>query len=91
MIFLHLLVLYVFSFCFSETISETKRFLQTEEQQVDETDEQFEERVLNKRAYQMFTVVRSKLQSTEQITFTEMCYRNSRKQVRMKPAFSICS
>lgn len=53
----------------------------TEEQQVDETDEQFEERVLNKRAYQMFTVVRSKLQTTEQITFTEMCHRNSRKQV----------
>lgn len=51
------------------------------EQQVDETDEQFEERVLNKRAYQMFTVVRGKLQHTEQITFSEMCHRNSRKQV----------
>lgn len=48
---------------------------------MDETDEQFEERVLNKRAYQMFTVVRSKLQNANQITFSEMCHRNSRKQV----------
>lgn len=48
---------------------------------MDETDEQFEERVLNKRAYQMFTVVRSKLQHANQITFSEMAHRNSRKQV----------
>lgn len=50
---------------------------------MDETDEQFEERVLNKRAYQMFTVVRQKLQNTDQITLTEMCYRNSKKQVSL--------
>lgn len=55
---------------------------QEDEQQVDESDEQFEERVLNKRAYQMFTVVRSKLKNTNQITLTEMCFRNTRKQVR---------
>jgi cohesin complex subunit SCC1 len=55
-----------------------------EEQQQDETDEQFEERVLNKRAYQMFTVVRSKLESTNQITLTEMCYRNTKKQASQK-------
>ncbi|XP_022921081.1 double-strand-break repair protein rad21 homolog [Onthophagus taurus] len=55
-----------------------------DEQQVDESDEQFEERVLNKRAYQMFTVVRKKLQNTNQITTTEMCYRNNRKQASQK-------
>ncbi|EEZ99261.1 double-strand-break repair protein rad21 homolog isoform X1 [Tribolium castaneum] len=55
-----------------------------EEQQQDETDEQFEERVLNKRAYQMFTVVRSKLDTTNQITLTEMCHRNTKKQAAQK-------
>ncbi|XP_063909003.1 double-strand-break repair protein rad21 homolog isoform X2 [Zophobas morio] len=55
-----------------------------EEQQQDETDEQFEERVLNKRAYQMFTVVRSKLATTNQITLTEMCYKNNKKQAAQK-------
>lgn len=55
--------------------------LQAEEQQVDETDEQFEERVLNKRAYQMFTVVRQKLQQQDQLTLSDMCHRNTKKQV----------
>lgn len=51
---------------------------------MDETDEQFEERVLNKRAYQMFMVVRNKLHATEVITLSEMCHRNSRKQVFLR-------
>ncbi|KAJ8909811.1 hypothetical protein NQ315_015304, partial [Exocentrus adspersus] len=55
-----------------------------EEQQVDETDEQFEERVLNKRAYQMFTVVRQKLQQQDQLTLSEMCHRNNKKQAAQK-------
>ncbi|KAI4459377.1 scc1 / rad21 family member [Holotrichia oblita] len=55
--------------------------LSSDEQQVDESDEQFEERVLNKRAYQMFTIVRRKLQHSNQITLTEMCHRNTRKQL----------
>lgn len=63
-------------------------FLETadpaDEQQVDESDEQFEERVLNKRAYQIFTVVRNKLQNSKQITLTEMCHRSSRKQAAQK-------
>lgn len=63
-------------------------FLETtdpaDEQQVDESDEQFEERVLNKRAYQIFTVVRTKLQNAKQITLTEMCHRSSRKQAAQK-------
>ncbi|KAJ8985324.1 hypothetical protein NQ317_008354 [Molorchus minor] len=57
---------------------------QTEEQQVDETDEQFEERVLNKRAYQMFTVVRQRLQQSDQLTLSEMCHRNNKKQAAQK-------
>ncbi|KAK9739426.1 Conserved region of Rad21 / Rec8 like protein [Popillia japonica] len=56
----------------------------SDEQQVDESDEQFEERVLNKRAYQMFTIVRRKLQHSNQITLTEMCHRNTRKQAAQK-------
>lgn len=58
---------------------------QVEEQQQDETDEQFEERVLNKRAYQMFNVVRAKLDHTDKITLTEMCYKNNKKQVSLFP------
>ncbi|KAJ8960631.1 hypothetical protein NQ318_013923 [Aromia moschata] len=55
-----------------------------EEQQVDETDEQFEERVLNKRAYQMFIGVRQRLQQLETITLSEMCHRNTKKQAAQK-------
>lgn len=46
-----------------------------------ETDEQFEERVLNKRAFQVFTTVRTKLQQSDQLYFSDMCHRHSRKQV----------
>lgn len=48
---------------------------------VDETDEQFEERVLNKRAYQMFLVVKQKFNSSDTINLSDMCYRNRKKQV----------
>lgn len=48
---------------------------------VDETDEQFEERVLNKRAYQMFLVVKQKFHSAETIILSDMCHRNKKKQV----------
>lgn len=65
-------------------------YFQTEEQQQDETDEQFEERVLNKRAYQMFTVVRQRLQNTSQITLTEMCFKNTKKQVNLFFIYFLC-
>lgn len=52
-----------------------------EEQLVDETDEQFEERVLNKRAAQMFSAVKSKVNRDEQIYLSDMTLRNTRKQV----------
>lgn len=58
--------------------------LQAEEQQVDETDEQFEERVLNKRAYQLFLTVRGRLQQNNQMTLSEICLRNKRKQAAQK-------
>lgn len=51
------------------------------EQLVDETDEQFEERVLNKRAAQMFSVVKSKLHRADHLYLSEMTVRNTRKQV----------
>lgn len=55
--------------------------LQQEEQQVDETYEQFEERVLNKRAAHMYQVIKSKLDGKDRLTLGEMSYKNSRKQV----------
>nr|CAD7443281.1 unnamed protein product [Timema bartmani] len=52
-----------------------------EEQQVDETYEQFEERVLNKRAGHMYHIVKSKLNRSDKLFLSEMVHRNNRKQV----------
>lgn len=54
-----------------------------DEQLVDETDEQFEERVLNKRAAQMFSHVKSKISRHEQLYLSDMTVRNTRKQVNI--------
>lgn len=54
---------------------------QQEEQQVDETYEQFEERVLNKRAAHMYHVIKSKLDTKDKLTLSEMAFKNNRKQV----------
>ncbi|KAK7084536.1 Double-strand-break repair protein rad21 [Halocaridina rubra] len=60
-----------------------------EEQADDETYEQFEERVVNKRAAQMFHIIRKKLGHTRSnrqktIPFSEFVIRNNRKQVAQK-------
>lgn len=55
-----------------------------EEQLADETYEQFEERVLNKRAAAMYHLVRAKLQMSSQIPFSEMAVRNNKKQVNQR-------
>lgn len=55
-----------------------------DEQQEDETDEQFEERVLNKRAQQMFTSIKSKMLDRETLWLSEMTVRNNKKQVGCK-------
>ncbi|XP_015590228.1 double-strand-break repair protein rad21 homolog isoform X2 [Cephus cinctus] len=55
-----------------------------EEQQIDETYEQFEERVLNKRAAHMYHVIKSKLDTKDRLTFSEMAYKNNRKQAAQK-------
>jgi cohesin complex subunit SCC1 len=52
-----------------------------EEQMVDESIEQFEERVLNKRAAQLFVTVRAKLIKEDKILLSDMTYRNTKKQV----------
>jgi len=54
-----------------------------EEQQTDETYEQYEERVLNKRAVHMYHILKGKLDLNPQrpMFFSEMTHRNSRKQV----------
>lgn len=46
-----------------------------------ETDEQFEERVLNKRAAQMFLAVRARMQKVDSLYLSEMTIKNNRKQV----------
>lgn len=53
-----------------------------DEQMENETDEQFEERVLNKRAAQMFVSVRARMQKVDSIYLSEMTVKNNRKQVR---------
>lgn len=48
---------------------------------MDETIEQFEERVLNKRAAQMFLSVKSRLLKADHMMLSEMTHRNNKKQV----------
>ncbi|XP_055681206.1 double-strand-break repair protein rad21-like protein 1 [Lutzomyia longipalpis] len=55
-----------------------------EEQLENETDEQFEERVLNKRAAQLFIAVKRKLLKSDSIMLSEMTFRNSKKQAAQK-------
>lgn len=54
-----------------------------------ETDEQFEERVLNKRAAQMFVTVRARLNKQDQLLLSDMTYRNNRKQVDSQRCISL--
>lgn len=52
------------------------------EREAGETDEQFEERVLNRRAAQLFAVMKPKLAEGLQLSFNELAPRhNNRKQV----------
>lgn len=52
------------------------------EREAGETDEQFEERVLNRRAAQLFAVMKPKLSAGLQLSFTDLAPRhNNRKQV----------
>lgn len=55
-----------------------------EEQMVDESIEQFEERVLNKRAAQLFVNIRAKLQKQDKIFLSDISYRNTKKQAAQK-------
>lgn len=55
-----------------------------DEQMENETDEQFEERVLNKRAAQMFVQVRNRLQKNDTLMLSDMTHRNTRKQAAQK-------
>ncbi|EFX68066.1 putative RAD21 [Daphnia pulex] len=55
-----------------------------DEQLADETYEQFEERVLNKRAATMYNLVRAKMQLSDSIPFSDMAFRNNKKQVAQK-------
>ncbi|XP_049870628.1 double-strand-break repair protein rad21 homolog isoform X2 [Pectinophora gossypiella] len=55
------------------------------EREAGETDEQFEERVLNRRAAQLFTAMRPKLAAGLELSFSDLAPRhNNRKQVAQK-------
>ncbi|XP_063386345.1 double-strand-break repair protein rad21 homolog [Cydia fagiglandana] len=55
------------------------------EREAGETDEQFEERVLNRRAAQLFAAMRPKLAAGLQLAFSDLAPRhNNRKQVAQK-------
>nr|XP_043070046.1 double-strand-break repair protein rad21 homolog [Drosophila bipectinata] len=49
-----------------------------------ETDEQFEERVLNKRAAQLFIDVKTHLTAKDNMTLSQLTLGNSRKQAAQK-------
>lgn len=55
-----------------------------DQQGVDETVEQFEERVLNKRAASLFGNVRKRLQNRDCLYLSEMTVRNNKKQAAQK-------
>ncbi|XP_018782790.1 PREDICTED: double-strand-break repair protein rad21 homolog [Bactrocera latifrons] len=55
-----------------------------EEQLENETDEQFEERVLNKRAAQLFYTVKSRLIKQDCLILSALTVNNSRKQAAQK-------
>ncbi|EDV98802.1 GH13400 [Drosophila grimshawi] len=55
-----------------------------DEQMENETDEQFEERVLNKRAAQLFVDVRVHFNNNDHLTLSQLTVRNSRKQAAQK-------
>lgn len=55
-----------------------------DEQMENETSEQFEERVLNKRAAQLFYAVRSRMVKQECLVLSEITVKNSRKQAAQK-------
>lgn len=56
-------------------------YFQHEEQATDETTEQFEERVLNKRAAQFYKIVRAKMQHMDKLYLSDLTHGSNRKQV----------
>ncbi|KAL1416847.1 hypothetical protein MTO96_027445 [Rhipicephalus appendiculatus] len=55
-----------------------------EEQLADETYEQFEERILNKRTVHMLHMIRSPLEAGRQVRFSDIARGSNRKQVAQK-------
>nr|XP_018899724.1 PREDICTED: double-strand-break repair protein rad21 homolog isoform X2 [Bemisia tabaci] len=56
-----------------------------DEQAVDETIEQFEERVLNKRASQLYHLIKTKYdQGVDKLCLSDLTHRNNRKQAAQK-------
>lgn len=56
--------------------------LKIEEQQAPhETDEQYEERVMNKRANQLYHTIKIRFAQKENLVFDDLTYKNRRKEV----------
>ncbi|KAM8716406.1 hypothetical protein ACLKA7_003305 [Drosophila subpalustris] len=64
--------------------SEGQQNVPADEQMENETDEQFEERVLNKRAAQLFLDVRVHFNNNDHLSLSQLTVRNSRKQAAQK-------
>lgn len=52
-----------------------------EQQAPHETDEQYEERVMNKRANQLYHTIKMRFAQKDTLVFDDLTYRNRRKEV----------
>ncbi|TMW47257.1 hypothetical protein DOY81_007663 [Sarcophaga bullata] len=68
-------------YTFTQSIEMQNNF---DEQMENETSEQFEERVLNKRAAQLFYIVKGRMVKQECLLLSELTVNNSRKQAAQK-------
>lgn len=52
-----------------------------EQQAPHETNEQYEERVMNKRANQLYHTIKMRFSQKDTLVFDDLTYRNRRKEV----------
>jgi cohesin complex subunit SCC1 len=52
-----------------------------EQQAPHETNEQYEERVMNKRANQLYHTIKTRFAQKDTLVFDDLTYRNRRKEV----------
>jgi len=57
-----------------------------EQQAPHETNEQYEERVMNKRANQLYHTIKTRFAQKDTLVFDDLTYRNRRKEVNISMA-----